>query len=192
MSEQLTPREQIKAAMAAINVAEEEHHALCKRLLEEHQDLPGDAKFLAQIGAEEAPSGRTTIEVTSVVAEDLKLPLPTVTRAKIGALVQVRPVQDEKTYLGFYVGDLPTGLTMRLNDATGVLSVGYGRGNPAILVPSLGRLVFGFESWWGAIKDESDLEQISDEDIQNIPYVSLLRELLGKQLEEAQPAPPAE
>ena len=47
--------------------------------------------------------------------------------------------------------------------------------NPAIFVPELKRIVWGMESWWGAVKSEDELKEITDEDIDNVWYVKLLK-----------------
>jgi hypothetical protein len=95
---------------------------------------------------------------------------------KAGAWVAVRPVGDEKTYLGILLGDYrPPALSF--NRATGTLIVGKSIGNPAIWVPDLNRVIMGWGSWWGEIKSESDLRQITDADIKNVWYVKALKEL---------------
>lgn len=94
------------------------------------------------------------------------------------ALVKVRIAGEPKTYLGVYIGHLPSGASCTFNKETGILHIGLGHGNPAIVIPSLRRIVMGYESWWGPIKTEADLKEISDCDIENLPYVKALRELL--------------
>jgi hypothetical protein len=51
--------------------------------------------------------------------------------------------------------------------------------NPAIYVPALKRLVFGAGSWWGEIKTEDDLKEITDKDINDVWYVQALKALDG-------------
>lgn len=48
-------------------------------------------------------------------------------------------------------------------------------GNPAIFVPELGKIIFGMESWWGRIKSEEELKDITDGDIENVWYVKMLK-----------------
>lgn len=100
---------------------------------------------------------------------------------KVGGFVQIRPCVDgpPKTYLGVYVGDLPFGVSASYNRASEVLSLHQGNFNPAIFVPALKRLVYGFESWWCFIESPEQLRQISDEDINSIWYVRALKELGG-------------
>ena len=94
------------------------------------------------------------------------------------ALVKVRIAGEPKTYLGVYIGHLPSGATCTFNKGTGILHIGLGHGNPAIVIPSLRRIVMGYESWWGLIKTEEDLKEISDLDIENLPYVKALRAMV--------------
>lgn len=95
-------------------------------------------------------------------------------RAKEFKPVAVRPADSKETYFGIYVGDLPTGASGSFHAESGVLTLKLGHHNPAILVPALGRVVFGYESWWGAIKSEDDLKKITDQDIQDVWYVKAL------------------
>jgi hypothetical protein len=109
---------------------------------------------------------------------------------KMGALVAVRPVPDnpdKKTYVGIYVCDVPIDMVAYYDKETGTLDVrdSPANPNPMILVPALGKVVMGYESWWGPIKDEEHLRQITDEDIQNIPYVKMLKILSEEKAETA-------
>jgi hypothetical protein len=104
--------------------------------------------------------------------------------------VSVRPCDTEKypdgTYLGILLGDLPINWFAQYDKETKKISIN-GYGNPAILV--LGKdgiplgIVYGAGSWWGEIKGPEDLEDITDEDIQNVWYVKALK-VLTKQKEE--------
>lgn len=101
-------------------------------------------------------------------------------RAKCGALVSVRPCGDEyggKTYLGIMLGDLPTGVMVTHNGETKELDV-FPTHNPAMFVPELKQIIWGCGSFWSIIKSEDQLRQISDDDIQNIWYVKMLKELI--------------
>jgi hypothetical protein len=107
--------------------------------------------------------------------------------APLGSWVAVRPCADEyegKTYLGISLGDLPSGLSLGYGEKDQKLVL-MSRGNPAILIPSKGTVVRGYESWWGVIKTPEDLKQITDDDISNVWYVKALRERLG--MEETEP-----
>jgi hypothetical protein len=100
-------------------------------------------------------------------------------RSHVGKYVAVRPVDkslEGKTFLGIYLGDIAVSMLVRFHAKSGVLEAGHAMHNPAIWVPDIKRIVFGRESWWGAIKSPADLKQITDADIQNVWYVQALRE----------------
>lgn len=94
-------------------------------------------------------------------------------------LVKVRPCGDEKTYLGFLIGEVALGSSLTLTDDN-KLQLNFAHHNPAIYVPELGKLIYGMESWWGNIESEKDLQGITDSDIDNVWYVKLLKAQLGK------------
>lgn len=94
-----------------------------------------------------------------------------------GSFVKVRPCEEEyeeKTYAGIFLGELAIDNLCRLNKETGELEI-IPHTNAAIYVPDLKKIVFGCESWWTEIKDISELKEISDEDIENVWYVQLLK-----------------
>lgn len=96
-----------------------------------------------------------------------------------GSLVAVRPCGDEygkKTYLGFYLGDLPLQNTISFNEEKGILKVGT-HNNPAMFVPELGRIIWGCGSWWHEIKSMDELREITDDDINNVWYVKMAKHL---------------
>lgn len=101
-------------------------------------------------------------------------------RCKCGDFVSIRPCADaykDKTYLGVYIGDIARGQAVSHNKETGNLKVMHTMHNPAIFVPDLGKVIYGMESWWGIIKDEQSLRQITDNDIDNVWYVRALKQL---------------
>lgn len=96
----------------------------------------------------------------------------------IGAWASIRPNADEyknKTFLGIYLGDLPYQQVAAIKNKT-TLEISHGT-NPAIYVPDLKKTIFGYESWWGIIKDKNSLKKITDADIENVWYVKALKEL---------------
>lgn len=102
---------------------------------------------------------------------------------KKGTLVKIRPCADKydnKTYIGFLLGDIPTGVRVEYNKKNEEVDVELSRTNPAILVPELGEIIFGYESWWGEINSIEDLKEISDDDINNVWYVKLLKNKFKK------------
>lgn len=98
--------------------------------------------------------------------------------AKCGDLVSIRPCgkeYDNKTYLGFYLGDIALSSMAEIKDNEVVTN--FSLHNPAIFVPELKKVIFGAESWWGKIKSEEDFRKISDEDIKNTWYVKALQQI---------------
>lgn len=99
--------------------------------------------------------------------------------AKSGSLVKVRPCDEKyanKTFVGFYIGDVATGSHINLVDKKKV-QLNFSSHNPAIFVPELGEIIYGYESWWSEISSIEDLKSITDEDIENVWYVKLLKKL---------------
>lgn len=97
----------------------------------------------------------------------------------IGKFVSIRPCGEEyqgKTFLGIYLGDLPVGHHVTHNPETKELSIRFDC-NPAIFVFDLKKIVYGLESWWGIIKSEADLKQITDRDIDNVWYMKAMKQL---------------
>lgn len=100
-------------------------------------------------------------------------------RYKPGTLVAIRPCGEKyknKTYLGMYLCSAPTGVIGEQRGDKIILKMSD-YVNPAIYLPELDEIVWGYESWWGEIKSEEDLKQITDEDIQNIWYVRALKQI---------------
>ena len=103
-------------------------------------------------------------------------------RDRVGSFVAVRPCGAEyenKTYVGILVGDLPTSIAVSLNHKSNDLKVFGDHHNPCIVVPSLGKIVWGYESWWHLIEKPEALDAISDEDIEGTWYVKALSEMMG-------------
>jgi len=102
-----------------------------------------------------------------------------------GKMVRIRPCAKEcedKTYLGILIGEIASSSKMRILDKD-TIQVDFCRHNPAIFVPKLGKVIFGYESWWGVIKTEDDLKSITNKNIQDVWYVKMLNEL-NKQSDE--------
>ena len=115
--------------------------------------------------------------VSEIKKEDIKY-----NEYDCGTLVKIRPCKDEfksKTYVGIYLGDLPTDISSSLNNKTKVLTLSTIR-NPAIFIPELNQIIFGYESWWGKIESIDELNNITDEDIDNVWYVRLLKSMAEK------------
>ena len=99
-------------------------------------------------------------------------------------LVRVRPVSDDKTYLGILIGDLPTGISASWHKDSQVLSISTTHYNPAIIVPELNRIVMGYESWWAKISTVEEVCAITNDMINKTWYVALLQQMEGSQPEE--------
>lgn len=100
-----------------------------------------------------------------------------------GTLVKIRPCAEEcngKTYLGIYLGDLIAGILYAVRTKTQELEI-LSTDNPAIFVPDLKKIVWGMESWWGQIKTMDEVKDITDDDIENVWYVKLLKSQLENQ-----------
>jgi hypothetical protein len=98
--------------------------------------------------------------------------------SSIGYPVSIRPCADEyenKTYLGFFLGYIAMSVDAEAR-ADGI-ALRFSRYNPAIFVPDLNKVIFGYESWWGRIESPEGLKEVTDEDIGNIWYVKGLRAL---------------
>jgi len=96
---------------------------------------------------------------------------------KPGTLVKVRsckPEHGDKTYLGILIGEVALSIMHEVKD--GIVTASHSGYNPGIIIPELGEIVYGCESWWGEIESEEELGRlITDETIQNVWYVRLLK-----------------
>lgn len=98
---------------------------------------------------------------------------------EMGGFAKVRPCGEEyenKTYLGLFLGELPTNPYVTYNTKDEELNVGM-MCNPAIYVFDLNKIIYGYESWWSRIESENDLKDITDIDINNQWYVKALQYL---------------
>lgn len=109
-------------------------------------------------------------------------------RNEVGQMVAIRPCDEEfqnKTFLGILIGYVPIHRDLCFvrpeGKEEGELIFKVFGDNPVIFVPDLKRCFMGCASWWGAIKDETQLKQITNEDIQNVWYVRALKELAERE-----------
>jgi len=101
-------------------------------------------------------------------------------RREAGTLVRVRPLSDQKTYLGIHLGDLYREVMLARGSKSKELMVTI-RANPAIWVPDLEKVIWGDSSWWAKIETKEDAEKIiTEEMIQNAWYVKALKRLEKK------------
>ncbi len=128
------------------------------------------------------------LKVSKIESNSERLPIsdPSLSYNKPGVFVSIRPVAKEyedKTFLGLYIGEIALGFAVRRNeheDGTVDLVIERQMYNPAIFVFDLNKVIFGIESWWGVIRSEDDLRQISNQDIDNVWYVKALKQLQEK------------
>lgn len=122
-----------------------------------------------------------TIEAVKHIGNASRPIKPSWRSIRPGAFVSVRPCGDEyknKTLLGIYVGEAPvTGPSIKIDGQTLIIDHDASMGNPAILIPELGTIVYGYESWWGVIKSPDDLQRITDAAIDNVWYVQAMKAL---------------
>jgi hypothetical protein len=96
-----------------------------------------------------------------------------------GTLVRVSPCDEKhkgKTYLGILLGDMPIGVLVSFNRESRKLQI-TPHSNPAIFVPELKKIIYGYESWWGEIESLEELQDITAEEINSLWYVQLLKEM---------------
>jgi hypothetical protein len=99
-------------------------------------------------------------------------------RKETGLMVRVRLCSDDKTYLGFLIGDAPLSSSVSMKQDSILCTWAYY--NPAILVPSLKKVVYGNESWWSVLKPGDELKDITEEEISNIWYVKAFNDHIAK------------
>lgn len=123
------------------------------------------------------------ITVNNIEFEDFSALSEPMIFGKIGDFVSVRPcdkIYEGKTFLGVYLGEAAISQNAKYNKETGTMKIGVGMRNPAILVPSLNKIIYGMESWWGVIRSPEQLKAITDEQIDNVWYVQALKAIQGK------------
>ena len=101
-----------------------------------------------------------------------------------GELVRVRPCADEyegKTYLGLYLGDHATGFSFGKDNEN--IKFKWSSFNPCIYIFETKTVVHGMGSWWGLV-DSENIKDITDETINNVPYVQILKQMDGGKDEE--------
>ncbi len=109
-----------------------------------------------------------------------------------GDMVAVRPVNARyggRTYLGILIGEIAQSLSVVIGK-DGLIKADPSMHNPAMFVPDLGEMVFGHGSWWSVIEDETQLEDITDADIDGVWYVRALRQIAERSKNGEQEASP--
>lgn len=96
-----------------------------------------------------------------------------------GDLVRISPCGKEyrgETFLGILLGELPIEANISFLKTTKTLKISP-RTNPAIFIPELKKIVYGCESWWGTIDKPEDIKDITNEEIENVWYMQLLKSM---------------
>lgn len=166
-------KEQLANVEAEISRLEEERRQIYKESLDAPKDEKVCEDFLAEDLAEPPlfPQMKFPINVAAINWVE------STSRSRKCKLVAIRPVDESKTYIGIYVGDLPLGATATYHRESGILSIEKTHYNPAIVVPDLRRVIMGCESWWCEIESTEDLRSITDEDIDSTWYMKVLKSL---------------
>jgi hypothetical protein len=126
--------------------------------------------------------GRIEMLVDASEIKEFEHPSNKALRMGSGSLVSVRPCGEEygdKTYLGFLIGELALGSSITITEDNKI-QCNWSSHNPAIFVPELGEVIMGISSWWSKIESEEDFKKISNNDIENVWYVKLMKEQLSK------------
>lgn len=100
--------------------------------------------------------------------------------SKPGSFVAIRSCKEahgDKTYLGLLIGYVPIHAGIAYDKTTKRLRIDLTGDNPAIFVFDLNEVVLGCESFWGPIKDEKHLREITKDDIENVWYMKALKAL---------------
>lgn len=103
-------------------------------------------------------------------------------RYEPGTPVRIMPCAKEykeKTYLGMYLGNLPTQNYVSYERKNKQLDI-CTMNNPAIYVFELKKIIYGCESYWSVIDDPNDFNEITKEVLDNVWYVQLLKEFYEK------------
>lgn len=97
-----------------------------------------------------------------------------------GTFVSIRSCKKEhgnKTRLGLLIGYVPIHAAVEYAKETKRLTFRVSGDNPAIFVFDLNEVVLGCESYWGAIENEKELREITNNDIENVWYIKALKQL---------------
>ena len=159
----------------------------CARCRNHHYDV--EQKFFCRLGHQdvfsmqkdegECPDFKSRYLEFPLAVQGIELRGCLPSMREVGKLVRVRLCDDDKTYLGVYLGELARApMAYTRSDSQNLIVSLYQ--NPALYVPALSRIVWGDESWWSIIESEDDLRDISNDDIASQWYVRLVKDLFSK------------
>lgn len=160
----------------------------CARCRNHHYDVGQKRKFFCRLGHQDNFSMQEDKgECQDFKSRYLEFPLTVQgievreclpPMREVGKLVRVRLCDDDKTYLGVYLGELARApMAYTRSDSQNLIVSLYQ--NPALFVPALSRIVWGDESWWSIIESEDDLRNISNDNIASQWYVRLAKDLFS-------------
>ena len=168
---------------------------LKKELLDANEQLKDYNRFIDLLKDKEDPKGiltrlnktigRISMYVEACELKEFEHPKNKPLQKGSGSLVSVRPCDEkygEKTYIGFLIGELALGSAITITDDKKI-QCNWSQYNPAIFIPELGEVIMGCASWWSEIKSIEELQKISNDDIENVWYVKLMKEQLSKDSE---------
>lgn len=114
------------------------------------------------------------IEVTSIeLAEGFDL-----YKKSIGRIVRIKPCfeeTEEKEYLGIFLGELFSCNAVSYKRQEKHLTVTPVL-NPAIYVPELKQIVYGYESWWSFIENKDEISLISRDESLKQFFINIFEE----------------
>lgn len=104
---------------------------------------------------------------------------------KTGSIVAIRPCAEkynDETFLGIYIGCLsiqshPFIKREKIDGNDHNTLHIYDHQNPAIYVFKLKKIIYGIESYWKIIRNVDEFEELTDNDIENVWYVKLLKKM---------------
>lgn len=99
-----------------------------------------------------------------------------------GSLVRIAPCAKEyegKTFIGMYLGELPYMQSVSYDKKSQNLDV-KAIHNAAIYVFELKKIIFGMASYWQIIDSIDDFQELTKEDIDNVWYVKLMKDMMNK------------
>jgi uncharacterized protein YjiS (DUF1127 family) len=165
---------------------------LKKELSDAREQLKDYNKFIDLMRIKDDPKGiltrlnktigRIEMLVNASEIKEFEHPSNEALKQGSGKLVSIRPCDEKygnKTYVGFYLGELSLGSSIQITDENKI-QCNWSGYNPAIFVPELGEVIMGCASWWQKIKSVEQLKEITDDDIENVWYMKLMKEQLSK------------
>ncbi|WP_373261955.1 hypothetical protein [Hungatella hathewayi] len=99
-------------------------------------------------------------------------------KKSVGKIVRIKRCleeTEEKEYLGILLGEMFSCNAVSYKRKTGLLVVNPVL-NPAIYVPELKKIVYGYESWWSFVQSQDEIKSISKDDVLRQFFIRILEE----------------